>query len=65
MLQEVGYCNGVENYSRDLAGRLAGEPPECLVDYFPQDWLLVVDESHVVCRKFAGCIMAINHEKKF
>jgi excinuclease ABC subunit B len=37
----------VENYSRHLAGRLAGEPPECLVDYFPQDWLLVVDESHV------------------
>ena len=47
MLQEVGYCNGVENYSRHLAGRLAGAPPECLLDYFPKDWLLVVDESHV------------------
>ncbi|MEA5472241.1 excinuclease ABC subunit UvrB, partial [Spirulina sp. 06S082] len=46
MLQEVGYCNGVENYSRHLARRNAGEPPECLVDYFPKDWLLVVDESH-------------------
>ncbi|AFY65447.1 excinuclease ABC subunit UvrB [Geitlerinema sp. PCC 7407] len=47
MLREVGYCNGVENYSRHLAGRQAGEPPECLIDYFPQDWLLVIDESHV------------------
>lgn len=47
MLREVGYCNGVENYSRHLAGRNAGEPPECLIDYFPKDWLLVVDESHV------------------
>ncbi|UJB69942.1 excinuclease ABC subunit UvrB [Acaryochloris sp. 'Moss Beach'] len=47
MLREVGYCNGVENYSRHLAGREAGAPPECLVDYFPQDWLLIVDESHV------------------
>lgn len=47
MLREVGYCNGVENYSRHLAGRVAGEPPECLIDYFPKDWLLVIDESHV------------------
>ncbi|MEM9137436.1 MAG: DEAD/DEAH box helicase family protein, partial [Cyanobacteria bacterium P01_F01_bin.42] len=47
MLGEVGYCNGVENYSRHLAGRAPGAPPECLVDYFPDDWLLVVDESHV------------------
>ncbi|MDB9517580.1 excinuclease ABC subunit UvrB [Roseofilum reptotaenium CS-1145] len=47
LLQEVGYCNGVENYSRYLANRQPGEPPECLVDYFPEDWLLVIDESHV------------------
>jgi excinuclease ABC subunit B len=47
MLQEVGYCNGVENYARHLAGRTAGSPPECLIDYFPKDWLLVIDESHV------------------
>lgn len=47
MLSELGYCNGVENYSRHLAGRKPGEPPECLIDYFPADWLLVVDESHV------------------
>ena len=49
MLKEVGYCNGVENYARHLAGRQAGTPPECLIDYFPDDWLLVVDESHVTC----------------
>ena len=49
MLQQVGYCNGVENYARHLAGRPAGTPPECLIDYFPKDWLLVVDESHVTC----------------
>ncbi len=47
MLREVGYCNGVENYARHLAGRTAGSPPECLIDYFPDDWLLVIDESHV------------------
>jgi excinuclease ABC subunit B len=49
MLKEVGYCNGVENYARHLAGRPGGTPPECLIDYFPDDWLLVVDESHVTC----------------
>ena len=49
MLREVGYCNGVENYARHLAGREEGTPPECLIDYFPKDWLLVVDESHVTC----------------
>jgi excinuclease ABC subunit B len=47
MIREVGYCNGVENYARHLAGRQAGAPPECLLDYFPKDWLLVIDESHV------------------
>ncbi|NJR69773.1 MAG: excinuclease ABC subunit UvrB [Synechococcales cyanobacterium CRU_2_2] len=48
MLQEVGYCQGVENYSRHLAGREAGAPPECLLDYFPSDdWMLIIDESHV------------------
>ncbi|HEY9880813.1 MAG TPA: excinuclease ABC subunit UvrB [Leptolyngbyaceae cyanobacterium] len=47
MLREVGYCNGVENYARHLAGREPGSPPECLLDYFPKDWLLVIDESHV------------------
>jgi excinuclease ABC subunit B len=47
MLREVGYCNGVENYSRHLSGREAGSTPWCLLDFFPKDWLLFVDESHV------------------
>ena len=47
MLREVGYCNGVENYSRHLAGREPGATPSCLLDFFPKDWLLFVDESHV------------------
>ncbi|MEN9797859.1 MAG: hypothetical protein RL653_1555, partial [Pseudomonadota bacterium] len=46
MLEQVGFCNGIENYSRHLSGRSAGEPPPCLVDYFPRDFLLLVDESH-------------------
>jgi excinuclease ABC subunit B len=47
MLREVGYCSGIENYSRHFDGRAAGEPPWTLVDYFPDDFLLVVDESHM------------------
>ncbi|TVQ42864.1 MAG: excinuclease ABC subunit UvrB [Gloeocapsa sp. DLM2.Bin57] len=54
LLTEVGYCNGVENYSRHLAGKQPGDPPECLVDYFPSDWLLVVDESHVTVPQIRG-----------
>ena len=49
MLQQVGYCNGIENYARHLADRAKGSPPECLIDYFSEDWLLIVDESHVTC----------------
>jgi excinuclease ABC subunit B len=47
MLREVGYCSGIENYSRHFDGRAAGEPPWTLVDYFPDDFLLVIDESHM------------------
>lgn len=47
MLQEVGYCNGIENYSRHMEGRAAGSAPSTLVDYFPDDFLVIVDESHV------------------
>ncbi len=47
MMQEMGYCSGVENYSRHLTGRASGESPFTLVDYFPEDFLIVVDESHV------------------
>jgi len=46
MIAELGYCNGIENYSRHLSGRQPGEPPPTLIDYFPNDFLLVVDESH-------------------
>lgn len=46
MMQEIGYCNGIENYSRYLSARKPGERPYCLMDYFPKDYLLVVDESH-------------------
>ncbi|MBM4378485.1 MAG: excinuclease ABC subunit UvrB [Deltaproteobacteria bacterium] len=46
MLEQMGFCNGVENYSRHLSGRATGEPPPCLIDYFPRDFLLLVDESH-------------------
>ena len=47
MMRELGYCNGIENYSRPLTGRPAGSPPECLLDYFPDDFLTIIDESHV------------------
>jgi excinuclease ABC subunit B len=46
MMQEIGYCSGIENYSRHLAGRKPGERPACLIDYFPKDFLLIIDESH-------------------
>ncbi|MBE9176316.1 excinuclease ABC subunit B [Synechocystis salina LEGE 06155] len=64
MLREVGYCNGVENYSRYLADRQAGEPPECLVDYFPEDWLLVIDESHVTIPQLRGMYNGDQARKK-
>ena len=47
MMRQLGYCNGIENYSRPLTGRMPGEPPECLLDYFPDDFLTIIDESHV------------------
>ncbi|OUL32087.1 excinuclease ABC subunit UvrB [Nostoc sp. 106C] len=64
MLREVGYCNGVENYSRHLAGRKAGEPPESLIDYFPKDWLLVIDESHVTVPQIRGMYNGDQARKK-
>ncbi|MGP6192311.1 MAG: excinuclease ABC subunit UvrB [Vulcanimicrobiaceae bacterium] len=54
MLREVGYCNGVENYSRHLAGREAGATPSCLLDFFPKGWLLFIDESHVTLPQVHG-----------
>lgn len=54
MLQEMGFCNGIENYSRHLSGRKAGDRPFCLIDFFPDDFLLVVDESHVTLPQIRG-----------
>jgi excinuclease ABC subunit B len=54
MLREVGYCAGVENYARHLAGREEGERPACLLDYFPDDFLVVIDESHVTVPQIGG-----------
>ena len=64
LLREVGFCNGVENYSRHLAGRQAGESPECLIDYFPKDWLLVIDESHVTVPQIRGMYNGDQARKK-
>ncbi len=64
MLREVGYCNGVENYARHLAGRAEGTPPECLIDYFPDNWLLVVDESHVTCSQLHAMYNGDQSRKK-
>jgi len=54
MLQELGYCPGIENYSRHLTGRMLGEPPPTLLDYFPRDFLLIIDESHVTIPQLVG-----------
>ncbi len=54
MMLEVGYCNGIENYSRHLTGRSPGEPPPTLLDYFPEDFLLFVDESHIAVPQIRG-----------
>ena len=54
MLREVGYCSGIENYSRHLSGRASGEAPTTLIDYFPDDFLLVIDESHVTIPQLVG-----------
>ncbi len=54
MLREVGYCSGIENYSRHLSGLQPGEPPYCLLNYFPEDFLLFIDESHVTLPQLKG-----------
>ncbi len=54
MLQELGYCQGIENYSRHLTGRMPGEPPPTLLDYFTRDYLLFIDESHVTLPQLTG-----------
>jgi excinuclease ABC subunit B len=54
MMREVGYCSGIENYSRHIAGRPPGSRPACLFDYFPEDFLVVIDESHVTVPQISG-----------
>jgi Helicase subunit of the DNA excision repair complex len=58
MMLEIGTCAGIENYSRHLSERAQGERPACLFDYFPEDFLVVVDESHVTLPRSAGCSTA-------
>jgi excinuclease ABC subunit B len=54
MMKELGYCSGIENYSRHLSGRPSGERPFCLLDYFPSDYLVIIDESHVTLPQIRG-----------
>ncbi|GAI52530.1 unnamed protein product, partial [marine sediment metagenome] len=54
MMQELGYCHGIENYSRHLTGRKPGEPPPTLLSYFPKDYLLIIDESHIAIPQLRG-----------
>lgn len=54
MLREVGYCSGIENYSRHLTGRYAGQPPYTLLDFFPKDFVVIIDESHVTIPQIRG-----------
>src|SRR5699024_1769519 len=54
MIREIGYCSGIENYSRYLSGRAPGEPPPCLLDYLPPDAVVVLDESHVTVPQIGG-----------
>ncbi len=54
MMRQVGFCSGIENYSRHIDGRAAGSSPNCLLDYFPEDFLLVIDESHVTVPQIGG-----------
>ena len=64
MLAELGYCHGIENYSRHLTGRNPGEPPPTLLDYFPDDFLLVIDESHVSVPQIGGMYKGDRSRKK-
>jgi excinuclease ABC subunit B len=64
MMQEVGYCNGIENYSMHIDGRSVGEPPFTLLDYFPDDYLLVIDESHVAVPQLHGQYLGDRRRKE-
>ena len=64
MMITMGYCNGIENYSRHLTGRAPGEPPPCLLDYFPDDYLMVIDESHQTIPQIGGMYRGDRARKK-
>ncbi|MBI3606447.1 MAG: excinuclease ABC subunit UvrB [Nitrospirae bacterium] len=64
MIREIGFCQGIENYSRHLSGRAPGEPPPTLIDYFPRDFLLIVDESHATIPQIGGMYEGDRARKK-
>ncbi len=64
MLEQVGFCNGIENYSRHLSSRAPGEPPPTLIDYFPKDFLLVLDESHQTVPQIGGMYVGDHNRKR-
>ena len=64
MLQEIGFCSGIENYSRHLSGRSEGQRPWCLIDFFPDDYLLLVDESHVTMPQFGAMYVGDRSRKE-
>ncbi len=64
MMREVGTCKGIENYSRHLTGRRPGEPPYCLLDFFPEDFLVVIDESHITVPQIGGMYAGDYSRKK-
>jgi excinuclease ABC subunit B len=64
MIKEIGYCHGIENYSRHLDGRQPGEPPHTLLDYFPPDKLIIIDESHVTIPQIRGMLAGDRSRKK-
>jgi excinuclease ABC subunit B len=64
MMRELGYCNGIENYSRPLSGRPPGSRPYCLIDYFPDDFITIIDESHVTLPQVRGMYLADRTRKE-
>ncbi len=64
MMAEIGYCQGIENYSRHLSGRAPGEPPPTLIDFFPEDALIIIDESHVTIPQIRGMYHGDQSRKK-
>ena len=64
MMRQLGFCSGIENYSRQLDGRAPGSAPNCLLDYFPEDFLVVIDESHVTVPQMERCMKVMLLERE-